>query len=62
VTFEERNNLDPATVVKMIQMNPRVYKLEGPLKLRVTRSLQTEETRFEYAADLMKRLGVRGKV
>ncbi len=46
----------------MIQMNPRVYKLEGPLKLRVTRPMQTEETRFEYAADLMKRLGVRGKV
>jgi transcription-repair coupling factor (superfamily II helicase) len=61
VTFEERNNLDPATVVRMIQMNSRVYKLEGPLKLRITRPLQTEEARFEYAADLMKRLGEKPK-
>jgi transcription-repair coupling factor (superfamily II helicase) len=56
VTFEERNSLDPATVVRMIQMNARVYRLEGPLKLRVTRPMATEETRFEYAADLMRRL------
>jgi transcription-repair coupling factor (superfamily II helicase) len=61
VTFEERNSLDPATVVRMIQMNARVYRLEGPLKLRVTRPMATEETRFEYAADLMRRLSEKPK-
>ncbi|MFL6601054.1 MAG: transcription-repair coupling factor [Steroidobacteraceae bacterium] len=61
ITFEEQNSLDPATVVRMIQMNPRVYRLEGSLKLRVSRPVQTEEARFEFAADLMKRLGEKPK-
>jgi hypothetical protein len=47
--------------VRMIQMNPRVYRLEGSLKLRVTRPVQTEEARFEFAADLMRRLGEKPK-
>jgi transcription-repair coupling factor (superfamily II helicase) len=62
ITFEAQNSLDPATVVRMIQMNPRVYRLEGSLKLRVTRPVQTEEARFEFAADLMRRLGEKPKV
>jgi transcription-repair coupling factor (superfamily II helicase) len=62
ITFEEQNSLDPATVVRMIQMNPRVYRLEGSLKLRVSRPVQTEEARFEFAADLMRRLGEKPKV
>jgi hypothetical protein len=45
----------------MIQMNPRVYRLEGSLKLRVSRPVQTEEARFEFAADLMRRLGEKPK-
>jgi len=57
ITFEEQNSLDPATVVRMIQMNPRVYRLEGSLKLRVSRPVQTEEARFEFAADLKKATG-----
>jgi transcription-repair coupling factor (superfamily II helicase) len=56
VTFEERNSLDPATVVAMIQRNPREYRLEGSLKLRASRQLPTESARFEFAAELMKRL------
>jgi transcription-repair coupling factor (superfamily II helicase) len=62
VFFEEHNSLDPATVVRMIQMNERVYRLEGPLKLRVSRPVQTEEARFEFAADLMRRLSEKPKV
>ena len=61
VTFEERNNLEPATVVKMIQKNPREYRLEGSLKLRVARPLPTEEVRFEFATELMKRLAEKPK-
>jgi transcription-repair coupling factor (superfamily II helicase) len=57
VLFEERNTIDPLTVVQMIQRAPREYRLEGSLKLRVSRPLPTEESRFEFAADLMKRLG-----
>ena len=40
VTFEERAAIEPATVVRLIQKHPREFRLEGPLKLRVSRALQ----------------------
>src|SRR5207302_217199 len=46
VLFEERSAIDPATVVRMIQTGARQYRLEGPLKLRVSRQLPTENARF----------------
>ena len=57
VTFEERARIEPATIVRLIQKHAREYRLEGPLKLRVTRQLPGEKERFEYAAELLKRLG-----
>ena len=59
VTFEERNAIEPATVVRLMQQAPREYRLEGPLRLRVTRAMPTEETRFDFGASLMKRLAAR---
>ena len=35
----------------MLQKAPREYRLEGPLKLRVSRPLEKEEARFEFATD-----------
>jgi transcription-repair coupling factor (superfamily II helicase) len=58
VTFEERNSIDPAAVIRMLQKAPREYRLEGPLKLRISRPLEKEEARFEYATELLKRLEV----
>ncbi len=59
VTFEERNAIDPAKVVRLVQQSPREYRLEGPLRLRVTRAMPTEEARFDFGASLMKRLAAR---
>jgi transcription-repair coupling factor (superfamily II helicase) len=56
VVFEERNQIDPAAVIRMLQKAPREYRLEGPLKLRISRAMEKEEMRFEFAADLLKRL------
>jgi len=49
--------VDPATVVRLIQKSAREYRLEGPLKLRVSRALPAESARFEFAAQLLRRLG-----
>jgi transcription-repair coupling factor (superfamily II helicase) len=57
VTFEERSRIEPKTVVRLIQKAAREYRLEGPLKLRITRALSTDASRFDYAAELLKRLG-----
>jgi transcription-repair coupling factor (superfamily II helicase) len=57
VLFEERSGVDPATLVRMIQKGTREFRLEGPRKLRVSRSLPAESARFEFAAELLRRLG-----
>ena len=61
VTFEERNAIEPAAVVRLMQQAPREYRLEGPLRLRITRAMPTEEARFEFGASLMKRLTARSR-
>jgi transcription-repair coupling factor (superfamily II helicase) len=57
VVFEERAAIEPATLVRMIQKAPREYRLEGPLKVRIARALPTEASRFEFAQELLARLG-----
>jgi transcription-repair coupling factor (superfamily II helicase) len=57
VLFEERARVDPATLVRLIQKSSRELRLEGPLKLRISRPLPAENARFEFAAQLLQRLG-----
>ena len=61
MTFEEKNSIDPGTVVRMVQKGARDYRLEGPLKMRLTRQLPTEEQRFVFAEALLKLLGEKPK-
>jgi transcription-repair coupling factor (superfamily II helicase) len=61
VTFEEKNSIDPGTVVRMVQKGAREYRLEGPLKMRLSRQLPTEEQRFVFADALLKLLGEKAK-
>ena len=49
------------TVVRMVQKGARDYRLEGPLKMRLTRQLPTEEQRFVFAEALLKLLGEKPK-
>ncbi|HEX4378218.1 MAG TPA: transcription-repair coupling factor [Steroidobacteraceae bacterium] len=56
VQFEEHNRADPALVIKLIQRHAKEFRLEGPLKLRITRSLPKAEQRFEYAQQVLARL------
>jgi hypothetical protein len=41
----------------MVQKGAREYRLDGPLRLRVARQLPAESARFEFAAELLRRLG-----
>jgi transcription-repair coupling factor (superfamily II helicase) len=58
LTFEEENSIDPTAVVRMIQKQPRKYKLEGSLKLRVHEDLEAEEERFAFANELINRVRI----
>jgi transcription-repair coupling factor (superfamily II helicase) len=53
--FEEHNRIDPAAVIKLIQREPRVYRLEGSLKLRIARGAPAEG-RFALAQQLLSAL------
>jgi transcription-repair coupling factor (superfamily II helicase) len=56
VQFEEHNRVDPARVIALIQRQAKEFRLEGPLKLRITRALPKPEQRFEYAQQLLTKL------
>jgi len=55
--FEAQNSIDPKKVISLLQSNPREYRLEGPLKLRVSHPLVDENERFEFVTGLLQRLG-----
>jgi transcription-repair coupling factor (superfamily II helicase) len=56
VAFEEHNHVEPATVLALIHKHPREFRLEGPLRLRLTRALPTAHDRFAGADRLLKSL------
>ncbi|HTT00789.1 MAG TPA: transcription-repair coupling factor [Steroidobacteraceae bacterium] len=56
LTFETHNRIEPATVIRLVQRQPREYRLEGPLRLRISRALPDVPKRFEFAAELLGRL------
>jgi len=54
--FETENKVDPRAVIRLIQDRTREYRLEGPLKLRVSRDLEDEAERFEFVSGLLQKL------
>jgi transcription-repair coupling factor (superfamily II helicase) len=56
VLFETENHADPTAVIRLIQDRSREYRLEGPLKLRVSHELDDEAERFDFVAALLARL------
>ena len=55
VTFEEHNRIDPAGIIRLVQRDPRTYRLEGPLRLRIARGAP-ESGRYTYANALLELL------
>jgi transcription-repair coupling factor (superfamily II helicase) len=54
--FEERNQVDPQRLLPMLQRRGSEYRLEGPLKLRISRQFATAAARFEFADALLTQL------
>jgi transcription-repair coupling factor (superfamily II helicase) len=44
--FDQENKIDTRRVLKLIQTRPKDYRLDGPLKLRFTHDVRTEENLF----------------
>lgn len=54
--FEAKPNVDPMTVIRLIQGQPRHYKMDGPDKLRIALDLPDAATRFNAARGLLAAL------
>jgi transcription-repair coupling factor (superfamily II helicase) len=56
IQFEQQNQVDAGRLVGLIQRQAQEYRLEGPLKLRITRALPEPEQRFVRADALLTHL------
>jgi transcription-repair coupling factor (superfamily II helicase) len=59
VTFREKPDVDPMAIIKLVQQQPRVYKLDGQDKLRVILDLPGATERIRTAIDVLVALGAR---
>lgn len=61
ITFQAKPDVDPATVIRLIQTRPRIYKLDGQDKLRIHLELPTPADRLRVAAELLDTLGAKSR-
>ncbi|MGE0080000.1 MAG: transcription-repair coupling factor [Thiohalomonadaceae bacterium] len=54
--FEEKPNVDPMKIIRLIQTKPKIYKLDGQERLRVTRELPDFSKRVEAVEELLSAL------
>jgi transcription-repair coupling factor (superfamily II helicase) len=59
VLFLPKPNIDPLTVIRMIQTLPKVYALDGQDKLRIKLSLEGSAERLRLAREIIVALGKR---
>ncbi len=59
ITFREKPDVDPLAIIKLIQSQPRVYKLDGQDKLKVILDLPGASERIRTAQEVLVLLGAR---
>jgi transcription-repair coupling factor (superfamily II helicase) len=57
VTFREKPDIDPMALIRLIQQQPRVFRMDGQDKLRVILELPGSAERIRTAQDLLVSLG-----
>jgi transcription-repair coupling factor (superfamily II helicase) len=61
IVFHEKPDVDPATIIRLIQTRPRLYKLDGQDKLRINLELPEPADRLRAAGELLETLSVKSK-
>jgi len=59
IVFEAKPNVDPMTIIQMIQKQPKLYAMDGPDKLKVKLPLPEAADRFNAARGLLAALSPR---
>jgi len=58
IEFIEKPNIDPGSIIRLIQSAPKMYKLDGPTRLRMLADLPDAESRVRAIETLLDRLSV----
>jgi len=56
IVFNRKPNVDPVTLIELLQAEPDTFKFDGKSKLRFSLELQEPQARFEAVEGLLKRL------
>jgi transcription-repair coupling factor (superfamily II helicase) len=59
ITFRDKPEVDPMAIIRLIQGQPRVYKLDGQDKLKVLMELPGAAERIRTAQEILVQLGAR---
>ncbi|WP_199097355.1 transcription-repair coupling factor [Dyella sp. ASV21] len=59
ITFRDKPEVDPMAIIRLIQSQPRVYKLDGQDKLKVVLELPGASERIRTAQEVLIQLGAR---
>jgi len=57
--FNAEPNIDPMTVITLIQTKPNIYKMDGADKLRIIRNMPDAKLRADVVEDCLNQLGAR---
>ena len=58
IVFNAKPDVDPLSIIRLVQQEPQTFRLEGQEKLRFAHDLDDEALRFEYVSELLDRLEV----
>ena len=61
VIFRDKPDIEPMTILRLIQRQPRVYKLDGQDKLRIIMELPGPTERLRAAEQLLETLAAKAK-
>jgi transcription-repair coupling factor (superfamily II helicase) len=59
ITFREKPDIDPVALIRLIQQQPRIFKMDGQDKLRVIMELPGSAERIRAAQETLVSLGAR---
>ena len=59
LNFSDKPDIDPVTIIQLIQNQPKIYKLDGNDKLRVNQELPDAEARIGLLENLLDTLGAK---
>ncbi|GLQ90029.1 transcription-repair coupling factor [Dyella flagellata] len=59
ISFRDKPEVDPMAIIRLVQSQPRVYKLDGQDKLKINLELPGASERIRAAQELLGRLGAR---